>query len=459
MFQAGLLSLTLLAALPTDADAAASPVEPIAQNNAECETAPSDADEPAEEVELPPDGTEDVDDEPEPDRGHDLAQLAAHAISRAMERRYMRADDVLNQITVDRLMQHLPAPISAEIMKAALAARSLRPSLILEIVPPETLARHLPPVVLWDIVAGVVSRCGEAGPDLSYLSEILDEAIQLGLVDEDPRPSAADIVAHPEILSVEDRALLVKAMLKAEVVDEALIQRTVGVRVVSEDKVRAAVQSVGPRVLGLYSFDALCLSLRTELMIFARKLARDGERAADVVQESYAKAYKAWKRWRPIGDPSAAARAWMFRIVSNTYTKTYHHGKVRARAVKERFHDVVEGAHGIDQTSVESAKSELGDVGRLFTAAAAPASVDCPFGDEVKSAIAGLVPDHREVIEMFYVEGLGCEDIARRLRIPKNTVFTRLARARAALAPVLAKFAKSEYGYDGDGDDVEAEAG
>jgi hypothetical protein len=52
-------------------------------------------------------------------------------------------------------------------------------------------------------------------------------------------------------------------------------------------------------------------------------------------------------------------------------------------------------------------------------------------------------------VKRFYAWGQGCDQIARELGIPKNTVHTRLARARAAMAPVLARFARKEYGYGG----------
>lgn len=400
-----------------------------------------------EDHEAVPDA--EVEAEPSDDHGAELMELAARALEQGIARKVVSPADVLRHATPE-VLSRLPAEVMSRVLRAALDTGRLTAEVILEAAPPSVLARYLPPSVLWDIVAEAVANAPEDERHDAFLSDVLNHAIALGLAD-DPRPSADEIAEQPSVLTHDDMAALLRAGLSSPTFDDALVMRTVGVRVVPRAQMRSSIQEAGARALGHYSFEALCIPLRTELTIFARKLARDVDRAADVIQDSYAKAYKAWPRWRPIGDPSAAARSWMFRIVSNTYTKHYHHAKVRSRAVRERFHDVVEGAHGIDQSDIDSSRTELGsEPQRHFTACSPAAAVDSPFGDEVAAAIRDLVPDHRAVVELFYVKGMGCEEIGRVLRVPKNTVFTRLARARAALGPVLSTFAKKEYGYDGE---------
>lgn len=199
-----------------------------------------------------------------------------------------------------------------------------------------------------------------------------------------------------------------------------------------------------------YSFDDLCLPLCGEMTNYARKLTGgDAQRAADIVQDSLTKAFAAWPRWRPDGDPAGAARAWLYRIVCNTFTKAYHHHGIRRRALFQRWHDVVASVHGDDVSVGAREVMNTGGGGdtTYYVAGIRDAHEEEPFGDEVLAALAELVPDHRVVIEMYYVRDFGCERIARELKIPKNTVFTRLARARAALGVVLKKFARAEYGY------------
>ncbi len=188
-------------------------------------------------------------------------------------------------------------------------------------------------------------------------------------------------------------------------------------------------------------FNELCLPLYSELRAFACKLTGgDRARAEDVVQDAYMKAVPAWVNWVPDGEPAAAARAWMYRIVANTFTKTYHRGRVRGAAVEHHMVDMLIGTYGT-----------------------ATASRSAPWGegamsDEVADALASLTPDHRAVGTAFYFRELPCDKIALELGIPQNTVFTRLCRARLALGKSLAAYADAEYGLGGTGEDALVQA-
>jgi len=56
----------------------------------------------------------------------------------------------------------------------------------------------------------------------------------------------------------------------------------------------------------------------------------------------------------------------------------------------------------------------------------------------LRSAVAQLDDDLRQVIWMAYFEGASTRDIAEALEIPRGTVKSRLSRARAALGKTLA---------------------
>ncbi len=68
-----------------------------------------------------------------------------------------------------------------------------------------------------------------------------------------------------------------------------------------------------------------------------------------------------------------------------------------------------------------------------------PDDVAPPSGDAVdlRRALAGLRHEQREVLVLQHYVGLEVEAIARELGVPVGTVKSRLARARAALAPLL----------------------
>jgi RNA polymerase sigma-70 factor (ECF subfamily) len=55
----------------------------------------------------------------------------------------------------------------------------------------------------------------------------------------------------------------------------------------------------------------------------------------------------------------------------------------------------------------------------------------------VQTALAGLSPKNREVIELAYYEGLSQTEIAERIEVPLGTVKTRTRNALAKLAGTL----------------------
>lgn len=185
-------------------------------------------------------------------------------------------------------------------------------------------------------------------------------------------------------------------------------------------------------VLTEYSFDDVCLPLYDELLNHARKLcgeSGDGGHAEDVVQDSIEKAMRAWDHWEPEGDIKRAARGWLFRIVTNTFTKHYHRKRVRYTASKDRRTDILIGTYGgVDEST-------------------APEVPDNQFSDEVRVAIENLKPNHREALELHYLEGWDVAKIAEHLNSPEKTVRVRLHRARVQLEKELGAFAAKAYGF------------
>ena len=59
--------------------------------------------------------------------------------------------------------------------------------------------------------------------------------------------------------------------------------------------------------------------------------------------------------------------------------------------------------------------------------------------DEVRAALAKLDADLRRVFELHYLDGLSYRQVATRLKIPENTVASRLHRARKVLRDLLSR--------------------
>ena len=175
------------------------------------------------------------------------------------------------------------------------------------------------------------------------------------------------------------------------------------------------------------TFEELVLPLRADLINFARRLTgSDKAKADDIVHDVIVKALKAWHRFKPITDPHQETRTWLYRLVSNQFCKDYRHHKLRRRHIEERPDEVFEITHG----QPEEAGPVIG------------------MSDEVMRAMTRLLPEHQDILHRHYVLGQNYKEIAEATGIPIGTVNSRLARARSRLGPMIAQYAKTNYGLE-----------
>ncbi len=179
-----------------------------------------------------------------------------------------------------------------------------------------------------------------------------------------------------------------------------------------------------------HSFENQVLPLREELFACAMRYTRNPAAAEDLVQETLMRAYGAWHRFEPGSNP----RAWAFRILTNSFINVYRKRRRRRQVSAEQFDDTARAAHG--DTTVRSPNPQ-------------DLLLEHAVGDEVAAALATLGDDHRRIIEMADLQGLGYRDVARALGVPVGTVMSRLFRARRRLQPLLSEFAARDYGIGG----------
>jgi len=163
----------------------------------------------------------------------------------------------------------------------------------------------------------------------------------------------------------------------------------------------------------LPGFEELAMPLFDSLYNFARWMARDSHDAEDIVQETYLKALRAFTSFRS----GTNFRAWMFRILKNTF--------LSSRSKLER-----EIAFAMD----------LEDDGpELAVEYETPDSILMKRSDSesVQRAIDGLPAHSREVLLLCEVEEMSYQEIAEITAIPIGTVMSRLARARKAVRKSL----------------------
>ncbi len=154
----------------------------------------------------------------------------------------------------------------------------------------------------------------------------------------------------------------------------------------------------------------------------ARHLTGNPEDAEDLVQETYARALRAERQFTP----GTNLKAWLFRILRNTFVSTY----------RRRRRDPTVG--GLDTVDAESQgaldqawlRNDF-ELDRLRKVVA----------EEIEAALMTLSEDARTVI-LLDLEGLSEVEVGEVLGCPVGTVKSRLSRARAALRLKLRDYAR-----------------
>ena len=169
------------------------------------------------------------------------------------------------------------------------------------------------------------------------------------------------------------------------------------------------------------------LPLAPQLYSAAMRMTRNTADAEDLVQETYLKGYRSFATF----EEGTNLRAWLFRILTNTYINTY---RAKQRRPEETDLDSIEDFYlyrrigGLEEAlASRSAEDELMD---LFT------------DDEVKQALEDLPENFRLPVLLADVEGFSYKEIAEMLDIPMGTVMSRLHRGRKAMQKALFDFAE-----------------
>jgi RNA polymerase sigma-70 factor (ECF subfamily) len=170
-------------------------------------------------------------------------------------------------------------------------------------------------------------------------------------------------------------------------------------------------------------FEKLALDQMDTLFRVARRLTRDGERANDLVQETYLRAFRAKESFQL---KEYGIRPWLLRIMQNLHF---------SRSGRERRQPI----------AMEDGGLEAADLDALPETAGVPMPLDIEAMDEqLVRALEGLAVDYQIVLLMWAVDGLTYKEIAHTLDIPIGTVMSRLHRARQKLSEQLRDYAVSE---------------
>jgi RNA polymerase sigma-70 factor (ECF subfamily) len=157
-------------------------------------------------------------------------------------------------------------------------------------------------------------------------------------------------------------------------------------------------------------------------LALARWLAGDATDAEDIVQEAAMKALRGIDTFE-----GSNARAWLLAIVRNTTFSWL--AKHRPKALV-----MVGGLAEIDETtySAEAGSGPIPDTPEAALIRRADTAL-------VEAAIAQLPLPFREIVVFRDINELSYRDIAAMLNVPIGTVMSRLSRARARLASIIAE--------------------
>ena len=174
-------------------------------------------------------------------------------------------------------------------------------------------------------------------------------------------------------------------------------------------------------------FTADAMQYAPQLFSTALRMTRNRSDAEDLVQETYV---KGWRSFRTFQE-GTNLRAWLFRIMTNTYINKYN--AARRKGTEVELDDVEElflykRLGSIDQSKLSSSAED--QMLNLFT------------DDEVKNALESLPEDFRIPVLLSDVDGFSYKEIAEMLEIPMGTVMSRLHRGRKIMQKMLYEYAR-----------------
>jgi RNA polymerase sigma-70 factor (ECF subfamily) len=173
------------------------------------------------------------------------------------------------------------------------------------------------------------------------------------------------------------------------------------------------------------AFAADAMQYAPQLYSAALRMTRNSADAEDLVQETYLKAYRSFGSF----ETGTNLRAWLFRILTNTFINTY---RAKQRRPIESDLGEIEDLYMYRRLpslgTTRSAEDQLFD---LFT------------DDEVKEALESLPENFRMPVLLADVEGFSYKEIAEMLDVPIGTVMSRLHRGRKGMQKRLWDYAEA----------------
>jgi len=162
---------------------------------------------------------------------------------------------------------------------------------------------------------------------------------------------------------------------------------------------------------------------------FALRLSKSPDRAQDLTQDTFLRAYQNWEKYTP----GTQAKSWLFTICRNLF--------LRREERKKRHDEIV----------TDVADKDPRQISREATVFMAVRDRD-PEGefwrqvvdDEVLAAIDELPAEFREAVVLSDLEDMSYQEISEIMEVPVGTVKSRLFRGRRILQKQLYEYAAEQ---------------
>lgn len=186
----------------------------------------------------------------------------------------------------------------------------------------------------------------------------------------------------------------------------------------------AAVLSRATRKKHL-DFEQEALPHMDVLYNYALRTTGNEDDARDLLQETFLKAYRFWDKY----EKGTNIRAWLFRIMKNSYINRYR--KETKEPDKVDYGDIENFYNSIRANYSDTNDLQEKLFGNLL-------------GDEVSEALQELPEDFRTVVILCDIEGMTYEEISEFIERPIGTVRSRLHRGRKLLQAKLFDYARKQ---------------
>jgi RNA polymerase sigma-70 factor (ECF subfamily) len=173
-------------------------------------------------------------------------------------------------------------------------------------------------------------------------------------------------------------------------------------------------------------FEEEALELADQVYRVARRLVGSREEAEDLMQETYARAFRSWQSYAP----GTNLRAWLLRILTNL---NIDRGRRKQRAPE--MQPLEEGDYFLYNRLEESSREPVAEQ---------DAVVERLSQDDIVTALSAVPHDFRDVVVLVDIGDFTYQDAAQILDIPIGTVMSRLHRGRRILKGELADKAVHE---------------